>query len=164
MKKHLILSLIVFSVLGCQRYCPKFPDNLEDYIPYATGETLIYTNQLNDTLKFTVSEIWKDGETSYGCGSKCACNALKSFKADTDSFSMRMSMNVGENYISVDIDICNDNLSISSPHTDFNPELSFEHLLENRYPYRFNKVKIVKGKGITELWDEKYNCIWVKNE
>ena len=37
-------------------------------------------------------------------------------------------------------------------------------VMEKNDYYRFGSVKIIKGKGIVEFWDNKQNCNWMKIE
>ncbi|GAB4287483.1 MAG: hypothetical protein Kow0068_13280 [Marinilabiliales bacterium] len=63
--KILLLFVIVILMNSCKIECPSFDKSLLTWFPYEVGDQLMYTNQHNDTLIFSVksknlSESYKE--------------------------------------------------------------------------------------------------------
>jgi hypothetical protein len=87
MKTTILILLISMFVTSCNYHCPGFDKDLLVWMPYETGDELVYTNQQNDTLKFTINqkEISEPYETSHKNRNYCVSNAM--FYATDDNMN-----------------------------------------------------------------------------
>jgi hypothetical protein len=176
--RALILILLIISLVSCKEtYCPAFPTHLIDYYPYSKGDVLLFKNSNNDTLTLIVINDWASDNYSFDWNCKCSCGAEAGFDTDMSSdFSLRISgnINIAENnieFISNFYDSITNNDIFSYYQEGINPfskeqisTLSDTILIEKQPFHRIGKVKIVKGKGIVEFWDNEQNCNWIKIE
>jgi hypothetical protein len=109
-KNTLLILLISLFVTGCNYNCPGFDKDLLVWMPYETGDELVYTNQQNDTLKFTINqkEISEPYETSHK--NRNHCHSYMYFeiaKISQQTTNMIFRINELERKISIGINIKN---------------------------------------------------------
>ena len=162
-------------LLSCGKtYCPAFPEHLVDYFPYNKGDTLLFVNQNNDSILFIVDTVEKTENYSFGWGCGCECEKYFMFAARVNN---RASIN-GNIHLIERSKICinlNDGYFDGATSTSsflyfekteketFDPKNSalFGEIViledENK---QISWVTIVKGNGITEFYDKKYDFHW----
>lgn len=68
----LILATLVF--VGCKdRYCPGFPDDLTDILPYTMGQTIEFIDGNGNYAFWKVSEVYQQHPEEYTSCEKCTC-------------------------------------------------------------------------------------------
>ena len=68
----LILATLVF--VGCKdRYCPGFPDDLTDILPYTPGQTIRFMNENGDYKSWKISGVYQQHPEEYTWCEKCSC-------------------------------------------------------------------------------------------
>ena len=153
---------------GCKKYCPGFPDNLLNYFPYQIGDTLWFLNQHHDTVSYRIDKYWAS-EQHYErkCG-KCDCSPALHFDTDRrhgtmigDLTSRKLYLQISCNFSYVpgeftsgEYEIIADN-NIPDLSAIFGDTVKFEN--NNQ---QISKLVIIKGKGITEFYDQKNNFQW----
>ena len=160
---------------SCWKHCLGFPKHLIDYFPYKKDDTLSFVNQHNDTLLFLMSSFSVSKEHRGSTCGKCACDppALIFDAIDVDKkWAKRIR---GEIYIWSDkstimSDFWGSKLTYYEK-TDKNPFDSKNSaffgetvIIENNYG-QISRVTIVKGKGITNFYDQESDFQWesIKN-
>lgn len=177
MKGIIIIILVgILSLTGCKEtHCPAFLDQLLDYYPYTENDIIAFTNPSNDTLFMRVISNWKSDAYSFAWNCKCSCGADAGF--ETEMITSHPLKIIGNIDISVDTKISvitcsiyngvhsNDNFEYQvddvNPYLDENDNLFGDTLFfEKDEYYEYNKVLIVKGKGIVEFWENTRDCTW----
>lgn len=175
--KTLFFALIAISIYGCKdTHCPAFPTKLVEYFPYSNGEELKFMNTNNDTVTLKINNYRTSDSYSFDWNCKCVCEADAGFDTDnSDIYSIKIKGGIffsNEDNTSIlscnfyDAQLSNDNFeivkTIENPYSD-TPIESFGDtvLMKKDDYYRFNSVKIIKGKGIVEFWDNNQNCNWI---
>lgn len=159
-----ILSFIIGMMGGCKKYCPGFPDELADYLPYAYGEEMVFANN-NDTITFQIYSFYQSqSEEISSCG-MCMCNLpFISFHARP------LTTNLFFEAISVDIILVNPKLLESyirlKPDDSFVGTNYFDSatdtiIVNNTNPTRISKALIIKGKGLASFYDITTNSEWI---
>ena len=178
--KVLSSFLIIFVLAGCKEtYCPAFPASLIDYFPYIKENTILFKNSQNDTLPLKIVNNWSSDSYSFKWNCKCSCEADFGFDTDLENkYSLKIEGRISvseETNISVlscafyDAQISNDYFSITkegiNPYSNENSSLFGDTIIiEKDNYYRIGMVEIIKGKGVTEFWDNKNNCTWKRIE
>ena len=160
-------------ITGCKLYCPAFPDHLVDYFPYKMGDTLSFINQHNDTIAFYINFIIVDKEHTTcrkcdGCDGPVLHIATGFIRMDISIFANKtyMGFSLSDRYWEVA------STSVSTlwieefgknPFDSKNSALFGETVIIEDSGQQISKVIIVKGKGITEFFDQKYNFQWNSN-
>ena len=178
--------LITFSCIGflflasCKEDCPAFPDHLVDYFPYRIGDSLLFVNQNNDTILFRVSEISITKESSISKCGKCKCETPELFvRAYSQYFTMiNMGIFTHYEYFRIYFGIENGYLdgirnagsklediftTVKDPFDPKNSSLFSGTVLLDTPMYsdqQISKVIIIRGKGITEFYDQKFDIHW----
>ena len=174
----LILTIIAIGLVSCKdTQCPSFPTKLKEYYPYSNGTLLQFKNSNNDTLRMKVIKEWSSDSYSYEWNCKCVCGADAGFNTESDpKYSLKL-MGVISYFDEDNFSIlsCNfDDAQLSSDKFEVQKEIGNPYdggsielfgdtiFIEKRDYQRIGNVRIVRGKGITEFWDKKQNCNWVK--
>jgi hypothetical protein len=171
----LLISLFVF-VTGCDYNCPGFDKDLLVWMPYETGDELVYINQRDDTLTFTINqkEISEPYETSHKNRNYCVSNAM--FYAtdhnmngvsteiinDRDYLSVSVSAKVNDNsgldYLKIE-----DIASIIQQYT-IASKLYEEVLIFEKDTITNDdeiwKIILAKNYGIIQFHDRETNDVW----
>jgi len=172
--------------VGCgETHCPAFPDYLADYYPYQKGDTLLFVNQNHDTISFTVIEASSSKEYFQKYCAKCMCNPPTFlFRASLTNqcthmqgviyaghkasmSTSRIEFDLGNCYFdattftssSLILDIGREKDPFDSKNNALFGETVVLKNLENT-DKQISRVVIVKGKGIVEFYDQKYNFLW----
>lgn len=175
--RTLFFVIIALSLSGCKEtHCPAFPTNLVEYFPYSNGDELKFMNTNNDTVTLKINKYWTSDSYSFDWNCKCSCEADAGFDADdSDKYSIKIEGRIhfyNESNSSIlscnfyDAQLSNDNFEIEkiieNPYSDkFMESFGDTVVMEKNDYYRFGSVKIIKGKGIVEFWDNKQNCNWM---
>ena len=184
MKTIIIFSLCCINCLflaSCGRtHCPAFPEYLVDYFPYKTDDILSFVNQYDDTVSFRIREVIVSKKyTEDACG-KCKCESpYYKFYAHCLKNDALLSENMIFGYKSnISLEISNyywdsgqANSTGSSVFTIFtkyeenpynlpNIALFGETIIHENSDQQIFRLEIVKGKGITEFYDQKYDFQW----
>ena len=159
--------------------CPGFPEHLTDYFPYQIGDTLSFVNQHNDTISFQVDYMYITEKHFANCDN-CCHNYI-----NCQAYNITNNQNTIYMYCEL-----SKKSKIGFNHRkDFGigitPEVSVLELYEETEKYRYNiqnsgffaetvildilwyneqpikKATIVKGKGITDFYDQKHNFQWI---
>ena len=170
----IVLSICLVSCKETQ--CPAFPNALIDYYPYSSGEIIKFHNFNNDTVYLKIVDQWQSDNYSFGWNCKCSCSAYSGFKSEIDSKNLigiygtiEVSNETKLSIISCDVyngKISNDNFEYRIDEIDAfleeNQKIFGDTvIIEKADYYRYNKIIIVKGKGIVKFWDTKENCTWI---
>lgn len=159
-KKFIIVSLSVIFFCGCKQVCPGFPKELADFFPYRVGNSVCFVNELNDSLLFSVNDLFIPQEHSYKkewC-SKCDdCNPYwcflelysdvckMDFEIDIESIPADYSQNkyilMLESYIYPRLDNCIYG-TMSNDSIIFTSDTSLVY---------FDSLVVVNGKGLTSF-------------
>lgn len=68
----LILATLVF--VGCKnRYCPGFPDDLTDILPYTPGQILRFVNENGEYKTWKIYGVYQQHPEEYTWCEKCSC-------------------------------------------------------------------------------------------
>ena len=187
-KVNLIIIILLSTLFSCKVHCPPFPENLMTYYPYKKGDIIKFKNQDNDTLLLYIDEIEKSEETSFSSRCDCACLIKGGFNGHIENNNDSIVMAAISSFISISnstyriefipgsslfslyystevTELIKDVNRIARyipniVNFEYNPgidSLHFEYV-------RITKVKIEKDKGITEFYDRKSDCLWVKIE
>ncbi len=171
-----LLKLTVFSlvlagsVYSCAREdCRGFPKHLADYCPYRLGDTLSFVNQHNDTISFetTTSKMVEDHSIDGDWCTKCACEspilyyyALKTnlqtaieiiIEASTKSY---ISFQLSDSYLYSYAEAGKD------PFDPKNAALFGERVVLENPQARVSRALIIRGRGITEFYDQQNDFLW----
>ena len=171
-KKMILLVTSVLILFGCgDEFCPGFPKEYEDYLPYEKGQILRFDNGKNDTIAYEIQyiDISKDQYVSRYGKYGCTATPYKSF----GSFA------IGENKISAELNyviysVGKEKLDTQvafiygySKVSDILEKKLFEAttdfitiINEREIINRITKVKILKGKGIISFYDKELDCEW----
>ena len=161
---------------SCERtYCPAFPEHLVDYFPYNIGDSLLFINQYNDSVSFILFTIAKTEAHSFGNRCDCACDNLYGFAASNNWTHIRGKITIdakpefffelGNGYW--DRTTLSDSFMYlyeetgKDPFDPKNNALFGETVILHDSETQIARVVIVKGKGITEFYDQKYNFQWI---
>lgn len=175
----LISLLIILGLWGCgETYCPAFPEQLLDYIPYSEDSIIEFVNSSNDTLSVVVLSVWKTDSYTIKWNEKCACGADAAFKTNMNEFysleiggGIIVSINETSiiNYTIRNLNISNDSFEYRvdgiDPFKKENANLFGDTIsIKKDEYYRFNDIVIVRKEGLVSFWDETCNCFWTKIE
>jgi len=162
-------------------HCPAFPEHLVDYFPYNKGDSLLFTNQHNDSVLFIISTIGKTQAHSFEKRCDCACDPpIFSFGASklkqelgiegTISLSgyptkPHIIFTISNNYWDSDFVPFDSKLTFieESGKDPFNPQngaLFGDTVIIEDNSQLVSRVTVIKGKGITEFYDQKYDLQW----
>lgn len=176
------MLILAGSISSCGKtYCPAFPEHLVDYFPYKRGDTLLFINQHNDSLLFNVSALGKAEESSFeGLLCKCACplnelfftaiqmpdswTEIKGFISADKYTKPFISFELHDGYFDKTT-MTNSFLVLyegngKDPFDPKNKNLFGEVVVIENLKNQISRVVIVKGKGITEFYDQVYNFQW----
>jgi hypothetical protein len=157
---------LLFTDCTTSEYCQGFPENLTRYFPYQKGDTLQFENQNSDTISFYVQSVHytKPYVLEKGFFDKCACEGpFFGFTAEQISLSWGIKGYIWITQSSIDVSIHNSYL-YHTVVTDNNPlNLDFgDTIIIEKIENKFNKVIIIKDKGITEFYDSENDELWKK--
>jgi len=178
MKTFVIVLLFALMTSGCKEtHCPAFPNYLIDYFPYTEGDKLKFANS-DDTLKLVINNNWSSDSYSFGWNCKCACEANSGFNTElNEEFRLSIEGQVNlyneNNRSELSIDFYNannsvDNFNIVIENLDpfheenkliFGDTLIFINEINNQA--RVTGMRLVKGKGIINIFDTQENCNWL---
>ena len=185
MRTIVIFTLCCISCLlltSCGKtHCPAFPEHLVDYFPYNKGDSLSFVNQHNDTLSFCVERGGATKKWSFGSNCKCECDTPSAFlfaiqitKPKWTSIETKISVGgyekpyisftLGNGYLDMTTKGYN-RLTLfedtgKDPFDPKNSALFGETVIIEDNDLQISRVVIVKGKGITEFYDQKYDFHW----
>ena len=182
--------IFTFCLIGClfitscgKTYCPGFPEHLADYNPYKVGDTLSFVNQYNDTLSFRVLSADKIEEWSYNWNCKCECGEpfvvfdapqitkpqwtgvkVDIYAAGNKYKKSHISFELGDGYLD-GITVTKSKLRFyeeigKDPFDPQNSVLFGETVILENSEMQISRAVIVRGKGITEFYDQKYDFHW----
>ena len=177
-----ILGSLLF-LASCKEDCPEFPEHIIDYFPYQTGDTLSFVNQFNDTISFWVSraETTRPTQQSVSRCSKCECDLpqIWVYGSGHHQSYIGMEITVGKNpylHFSLSDKYWDGVAKTASSLWKWKYDESGKNLVDTKNSTLFgetvnvddpefanqqiSKVIIVKGKGITEFFDQKFNFQW----
>ncbi len=178
--KIIFLLCIVILTNSCKVECPCFNKNLLTWMPYEVDDELLYVNQQNDTLFFTVkskilSEEYKEKKRfEEECFSKAEFEisddlstsgydyTIYNYK-DGATIDFKFSILIHNNVYSsggnsfLDIDCCLDTMTI-------NNKLYQETITIERDTINFSdeiwKVIVANNYGIVKFYDKKTGYEW----
>jgi len=76
---HFVIISFLFLGYSCKKECPSFDRSLLCWIPYEINDTILLSNNQNDTLFFFVNDkTIFDDNTKYGSYDKYSCGSLSS--------------------------------------------------------------------------------------
>jgi len=167
-------------------HCPGFPEHLLGYLPYKIGDTLTFVNQHDDTVSFRVRRTEVETEhTVKSCG-ECACGypyfsfvtegCKDSFKGGIDIVNKQTKsilwIQIQNCYFDNGDGLFQNNDGYRTKGSDFRTETDKNSFDKNNNAifgtyvifeddnYQINKLIIIKGIGIVEFYDQKYNFQW----
>jgi hypothetical protein len=180
-------KLIIFIAFCCavtmllstsckQEECPAFPEHLVDYYPYKVGDMLRFVNQNNDTISDYVKTviITENHQKPNGWKDNHACNGPYLY------FSTSNGLFVGDIWVNsfephyIDIEINSSNsinylrAQADANKDPFNPKDSLlfgKTVILKPFPHNHKNidyVKIIKGKGVVEFFDNVDSLLWKK--
>lgn len=166
----ILISLFVLAVSGCDYNCPGFDTELLKWMPYELGDELIYTNQHNDTLIFTINEkeISEPFETHKG---RNACNSSFFIAAFEQVNSLSCGFTILDEDITIEISVnsCYDNIKT----TDINieqKEVVINNIIYNETIIfekdttinddRIWKIILAKNYGIIQFYERETGQVW----
>ena len=160
---------------SCKEHCPGFPEHLKDYYPYKTGDSLLFVNQYNDTLLFIMHNTYMVEERhTQKCGG-CHCeNPSFYFYGST---GMQGIISAGDKNFKPSISFMLPNGYLDKKNLETSYLITYDTNLKDPYDPKNNflfgetviledknkqisRVTIVKGNGITEFYDQKYDFFW----
>jgi hypothetical protein len=169
-------------LVSCKENCPGFPSHLLDYFPYKQGDILSFNNQYIDTVSFQVLSIYVTKKHSISTCGACACQTpFVFFKTTQISNSNLRAMDME---ISAEHQYAKPYIRFALSSGYFDGESMFTSLLyfyeeTGKDPFdtknsalfgetviieneiqQISKVTIVKGMGVTEFYDQKYDFQW----
>jgi hypothetical protein len=147
-----------------QEECPAFPEHLIDYYPYKVGDTLKFANQNKDTISYYIGEFNispKHTSTRYGiCGSP-ELNFRASQKHFIGNISIgRINMEIGPSYGIHALADANKDPFNPKDSLLFGKTVILEPAPHNKK--NIDYVKVIKGEGIVEFFDNETNYLWKK--
>ncbi|MDR0763749.1 MAG: hypothetical protein LBF01_04565 [Bacteroidales bacterium] len=167
-KMLLLLAVLCAVITSCGEHCPAMNDKMISLVPYVPKAQIQFVNEREDTLTFTVGNVYKNIEKyTMTFGNKCICERDIRGNMKSDNFynidiSFLFQQHVSDMYY----------VSISLNSTEFSQlsgkdsNMFFYHKdLTNSDTFMFlnndHYIKIVRNKGITEIKDEVNNCTWI---
>ncbi len=173
MKTKLILLITTILLLkGCgKQFCPGFPDEYADYLPYTDGQKIVFANKNNDTVAFQIYDFYQSEYNEISMCDMCECGLpMLAFHATPITRELFFEE------ISIEIELINPKLLKSyvrfkydetklSPDDCFGETNSIESatdtiIVNKSNPTRISKVLIIKGKGLASFYDITTNSEW----
>ncbi|GHS84854.1 hypothetical protein FACS1894201_03850 [Bacteroidia bacterium] len=158
--KHLFLILAIATiVVSCTRHC-EFPEQLKNYVPYSVGDIITFVNQNNETLVLSVKvmDFSEDRNERTGLGAKSYCNYNSAFEAmdERNDFFIKcfISGDKFPGYCSILLYMngFHKNMNVGIPAKKMEDSLVMDNHPDNIKGDKYiDRVKLVKGKGITEI-------------
>jgi len=170
--------------------CPGFPKHLVDYFPYHENEVISFVNQHSDTLSYRIGKPNASQKYALRKNDDCCDEPLFSILAlrqrsplevlGFNTPQLWVSMSVANDCVPItsigvsinnfywDDDYINGGTSALSlvdrkgkdPFDPKNSAIFGETVVLENSKQQISRVVIVKGKGITEFYDQKYDFQW----
>lgn len=167
---NLFLFLLIFFVFaGCKYECPGFDKTLLTWMPYNIDDELVFINQNNDTILFTIihKAVSKEEKVKRSCGIKC-CTSTANIIAESptaynykkNSFTYEIVFTYMENWIQCEISLSKYNNNSGSVGLR-NFELHIDTITINNF--FFNEVVVLEKDTLTFPDDEIWKVIVANN-
>jgi len=174
------ITCCVLDSCNEKKDCSGFPEHLADYYPYKAGETLSFVNQHDDTVSFRVGGVDMTMNHSIEKCGKCACEPPAFYFGATESnqesgFEGTISLwgypanpcitfKISNNYWNPDFEYSSILIFVKETEKDpldtKNNALFGETVIIEDENQQVSKVTIIKGKGVTEFYDQKHDFHW----
>lgn len=178
MKSKQFFLIIVFSIslsTSCNYNCPGFDTKLLEWMPYDLNDKIIYYNQNNDTISFTINQkdISSSYETSYKNRKECVSemsigeassekglgiNINKKSDLIIISAAARINSNSGSIYLETE-NIENETQTLTINNKSFTETIMFE-IDTTKNDMKIWKIIIAKNYGIVQFFDRETDEIW----
>ena len=179
--KMALCCLCCLFLASCGRtHCPGFPEYLVDYFPYKKGEIFSFANQNNDTLSFGVREVFISKKYNEDACGKCKCQSpdyrFFTYCLRNDAilngnmrfaYDSSISLEISNYYWDSDYTDSKGSSVFTiftkykeNPYDLSNIALFGDTVIHENSGQQISRVVIVKSKGITEFYDQKYNFQW----
>lgn len=167
--------LLSFYLTGCDIQCQGFDTKFLSWMPYELNDKLVYFNQNNDTIVFTINqkEIFDGYETSFKNRKYCTSemsigdassdrglgvNIINNSELIILSAATRINNNSGSIYLETE------NLENEIKELTINDKIFEETIILELDTTTQNmeiwKIIIAKNYGIVQFFDRKSNEIW----
>jgi len=157
MKKGYIVLIGILAMFfaSCTHLNKAFPEELNDYLPYISGQKIQFINGLGDTLDYAIKIVESSVEEKVPWNCKCRLTGAKKYIYFDNNMGF-CRIRAEKKYLEASISLSDSNnlsgehgLSIEcSPFVEgVSEEIGDSIFIED---YDFNAI-IVKGKGITEF-------------